>query len=168
VFVGLLGGRVAGVPTSFVVALAIVIVLGAAFWWLRFGRDLYALGSGERAAGVSGVDVLKTRTIAFGLSGGCSALCGLFLVSITMFSSPTLAGNMLLLSVVGAVIGGTAISGGVGGLVNAVIGALIVGWLRMAIVLLGLSPQTQNLVFGVATLLAVGLTTDRARLGVVK
>ena len=117
---------------------------------------------------MSGVNVVLIRTVIFAISATCAALGGLFLVSITTFSSPTLAGNLLLLSIVGVVIGGTAISGGVGGLVPAVVGGLITAWLRVVTVLVGVTPTAQNIVFGIMALIAVGLTTDRSKLGVIK
>lgn len=168
VVVAYLGGITGGLPNS-VIALAVVLVLLAlALRHLRFGRDVYALGTGERAALMSGVNVVLIRTVIFAVSAACAALGGLFLVAITTFSSPTLAGNLLLLSIVGVVIGGTAISGGVGGLVPAVVGGLITAWLRVVTVLVGVTPTAQNIVFGLMALIAVALTTDRSKLGIIK
>jgi ribose transport system permease protein len=166
--VSFLGGTTGGLPNSVLVLAVLIVVLGLAMRYLRFGRDLYAIGSGERAATMSGVNVIFVRTIIFAISAACAAIAGLFLVAVTEFSSPTLAGNLLLLSIVGVVIGGTAISGGVGGLLPAVIGGLMTAWLRVVTVLVGVSPTAQNIVFGIMALIAVGLTTDRSKLGVIK
>lgn len=166
--VNCLGRSLGGIPDT---AIALVIVVGSlalVLRFTRFGRDVYALGSGEKAALMSGVNVLATRTLIFAISAGCASLAGLFLVSVTSFSSPTLAGNLLLLSIVGVVLGGTAISGGVGGLLPAVVGGLITAWLRIVTVIVGVVPTAQNIIFGLAALLAVALTTDRKKLGVIK
>ena len=117
---------------------------------------------------MSGVRTVAIRTAIFSISAACAALGGLFLVAITTFSSPTLAGNLLLLSIVGVVIGGSAISGGVGGLLPAVVGGLITAWLRVVTVLVGVVPTAQNIVFGLMALVAVALTTDRSKLGIIK
>lgn len=168
VVVAYLGDSTGGLPNSVIVLAAVLVILALALRHLRFGRDLYALGTGERAALMSGVNVVLIRTLIFAISAACAALGGLFLVAITTFSSPTLAGNLLLLSIVGVVIGGTAISGGVGGLVPAVVGGLITAWLRVVTVLVGVTPTAQNIVFGLMALIAVALTTDRSKLGIIK
>jgi ribose transport system permease protein len=168
VLVGFLGRTTASVPNAVFVVLALTALLGVLMRFTRFGRDLYALGAGERAALMSGVRALRVRCLTFALSAGCSAIAGFLLVSITSFSSPTIAGNLLLLSIVGVVLGGTAISGGTGGLVSALIGGLITAWLRVITVLIGVTPTAQYIVFGVMALIAVGLTTDRGKIGVIK
>lgn len=166
--VNYLSGTTASLPNTAVMLVAMVAVLGLAMRFTRFGRDVYALGSGETAALMSGVDVRVTRTLIFSIASGCAAMAGLFPVSVTSFSSPTLAGNLLLLSIVGVVLGGTAISGGVGGLFAAVVGGLITSWLRIVSVIIGVAPTAQNIIFGLAALVAVALTTERNKLGVIK
>jgi ribose transport system permease protein len=166
--INLLGETAFNLPVTGFAVILLVVILAGALHWTRIGRDLYALGAGERAALMSGVRVVRVRGFAFGASAGCAALAGLALISVTQFSSPTLAGNLLLLSIVGVVIGGTAISGGVGGLWAGVIGGLITAWLRVATVILGVQPTAQYIVFGVMALVAVGLTTDRGKIGVIK
>jgi ribose transport system permease protein len=157
-----------GVPNSILTVIAVAVALGLLMRFTRFGRDLFALGAGERTALMSGVNTVRVRSAAFAISSGCAALGGFLLVSITSFSSPTLAGNLLLLSIVGVVLGGTAISGGIGGLASALIGGLITAWLRVLTVLVGVAPTTQYIVFGVMALIAVALTTDRTKIGIIK
>ena len=167
-FVTYLSDSTADIPNTVIALIVIIAVLGLMLRYLRLGRDIYALGTGERAAIMSAVNVVAVRTIIFAISAGCAAIAGLFLISITAFSSPTLAGNLLLLSIVGVVLGGTAISGGVGGLLPAVVGGLITSWLRIVTVIIGVQPTAQNIVFGLTALVAVALTTDRSKLGIIK
>ncbi|TCR88028.1 ABC transporter permease [Rhizobium sp. BK376] len=168
IFVSYLSNSTGDIPNTIIALIVIIAVLGFLLRYLRLGRDIYALGTGERAAIMSAVNVVATRTIIFAISAGCAAVAGLFLISITTFSSPTLAGNLLLLSIVGVVLGGTAISGGVGGLFPAVVGGLITAWLRIVTVIIGVQPTAQNIVFGLTALVAVALTTDRSKLGIIK
>lgn len=167
-FVTYLSDSTGDIPNTVIALIVIIAVLGLMLRYLRLGRDIYALGTGERAAIMSAVNVVAVRTIIFAISAGCAAIAGLFLISITAFSSPTLAGNLLLLSIVGVVLGGTAISGGVGGLLPAVVGGLITSWLRIVTVIIGVQPTAQNIVFGLTALVAVALTTDRSKLGIIK
>jgi ribose transport system permease protein len=168
VLVAWLTNGTSGIPNTVIALVIIIAVLGALLRYLRLGRDIYALGTGERAALMAAVNVVAVRTIIFAVSAGCAAVAGLFLISITTFSSPTLAGNLLLLSIVGVVLGGTAISGGVGGLLPGVVGGLITSWLRILTVIIGVQPTAQNIVFGLTALIAVALTTDRSKLGIIK
>jgi ribose transport system permease protein len=167
-FITLLSNTTFGVPNTGYAVIVVVALLALLMRYSRIGRDLFALGAGERTAVMSGVRTIRVRSFAFAASAGCAALAGLALVSVTEFSSPTLAGNLLLLSIVGVVLGGTAISGGVGGLWAGVIGGLITAWLRVATVLIGVAPTAQYIVFGIMALIAVGLTTDRGKIGVIK
>lgn len=168
ILIAIIGGSTAGVPNAFLVVLLVATLLGLLMRFTRFGRDVFALGAGERAALMSGVRAVRVRSLTFALSAGCAAIGGFLLVSITSFSSPTLAGNLLLLSIVGVVLGGTAISGGIGGLLSALVGGLITAWLRVITVLVGVTPTAQYIVFGIMALIAVGLTTDRNKIGVIK
>jgi len=168
IFVSYLSNSTGDIPNTVLALIVIIAVLGFLLRYLRIGRDIYALGTGERAAIMSAVNVVAVRTFIFAISAGCAAVAGLFLISITTFSSPTLAGNLLLLSIVGVVLGGTAISGGVGGLFPAVVGGLLTAWLRIVTVIIGVQPTAQNIVFGLTALIAVALTTDRSKLGIIK
>jgi len=168
VVIHFVSGTTWGVPNSALVVLAVLALLGGLMRYTRLGRDIFACGSGERAAALSGVNTLRIRIIAFSISAACGALGGMLLLSITTFSSPNLAGNFLLLSIVGVLIGGAAISGGVGGLLSGVIGGLMASWFSIATVVIGISAEAQNAVFGIMALVAGALTTDRSKIGIIK
>ena len=80
----------------------------------RFGRYSAAIGAGEAAAYASGVKVDRQKVIAFALSAGFAALAGVILAGRLASGSPTLANELLLPSIAAVVVGGTAITGGVG------------------------------------------------------
>jgi ribose transport system permease protein len=168
IIINYFAGKTFGMPNSILVVLGVVVGLGVLMRMTRFGRDIYAVGASERTAILSGVRTLRVRTLAFAISGAASALGGLLLLAQTSFSSPSFTGNLLLLAIVGVVIGGTAISGGVGGLSAGVIGGLIAAWLRVFTVVIGINPAAQGMVFGIMAIFAVALTTDREKIGVIK
>lgn len=159
---------VGGVPASFLLALGAIAALALAIRFLPFGRAVYAIGSAERAAVLSGVRTARVRVLAFALSGLFAGLAGWVLTAQTAFGSPTVGEQLLLPTIAAAVVGGTAISGGVGGLWAALLGALIVTTVQVGTTFVGLDPAVQQLVFGAAIIVAVGLTTDRRKIGVVK
>jgi ribose transport system permease protein len=160
--------KTVNVPNAILVVVGVVLLLGVLMRFTRFGRDIYATGAGEKAAIMSAVRTFRVRMLAFALSGACSALGGLLLLAQTSFSSPSFTGNLLLLVIVGVVIGGTAISGGVGGLFAGMVGGLIAAWLRVLTVVIGINPAAQGIFFGIMAIVAVALTTDREKIGVIK
>ncbi|WP_180735444.1 ABC transporter permease [Paraburkholderia sp. PGU19] len=157
-----------GIPHCVFIVLIVWMLLVFAMRYLKLGRHVYALGIHERAAVMSGVDALKTRVVVFALSALCASMAGVLYVSQTLFSSPTLAQTMVLPAIVGVVLGGTAISGGVGSIAMSIVGGLTAAFLRIASVVIGLPPTTQDIVYGLVVLAAVALTLDREKLGIVK
>src|ERR1043166_2752337 len=89
VIIAWISGTSWGVPNSAFVVLGVVVVLALLMRFTRLGRDIFATGSAERAARMSGVRTLRVRILAFTISGACAALGGVLLLSISSFSSPT-------------------------------------------------------------------------------
>ncbi|MYA88111.1 MAG: ABC transporter permease [Boseongicola sp. SB0662_bin_57] len=159
----------AGVPHQ----LAIAIVLLAVAWFLQtrtsFGRALKAVGSGELAAVASGLNVDRVKILAFAISGAFAGIAGLVFSVKLSGGDANLANGFLLLAIVAVLVGGTPLTGGVGGVINTAIGTLIVMVIRAAMVYLEVSATQQQMVFGVVLIVAIALTIDRSKLsGVVK
>ena len=163
-----LGGATARIPNGVMIVVGLCALLLMAMRWSRFGRDIYAVGASERAAVVGGVDVIALKTSLFAASAVAGALAGLLLLAGTEYSSPGMANNYLLPVVVAVIIGGTSISGGVGNVIGALVGALIVTALRMGIVLAGFNPAFQSILFGLVVLAIVTATLDRNKIEVIK
>lgn len=136
--------------------------------YTRFGRYSMAIGSGEPAALASGIDVEANKIVAFGFSGAFAALAGVMLAARLSSGSPTLANKLLLPTIAAVVVGGTAITGGVGGMGRTVVGALIVSTVQIGMTFLGVNIFAQQIVFGVALILAVCVTIDRGKMPIVK
>jgi ribose transport system permease protein len=136
--------------------------------YTRFGRYSVAIGSGEPAALASGIRVEANKIIAFGLSGALAALAGVMLAARLSSGSPNLANQLLLPTIAAVVVGGTAITGGVGGVGRTVVGALIVSTVQIGMTFLGVNIFAQQIVFGVALICAVCVTIDRGKMPIVK
>ena len=159
----------AGVPHQ----LAIASALLACAWFLQtrtsFGRALKAVGSGELAAVASGLNVDRVKILAFAISGAFAGIAGLVFSVKLSGGDANLANGFLLLAIVAVLVGGTPLTGGVGGVINTAIGTLIVMVIRAAMVYLEISATQQQMVFGVVLIVAIALTIDRSKLsGVVK
>lgn len=160
--------KVAGFPSAVLVALAVVAVIAAVMRLTPYGRWVEAIGHAEGAARLSGVPVSGAKIAAFAASGACAGLAGVLLVARTYSGAPSLGSTLLLPAVAAVVVGGTAITGGHGGILKTVIGALIIVVLRVGLGLIGVGPGPESIFYGVLTVAAVALTIDRAKLAVLK
>jgi ribose transport system permease protein len=126
----------------------------------KVGRDIYATGSHRHAATVSGVRVRFSLMIAFGFSGAFAALAGALLSFSLATGSATLGGDTLLQAASAAILGGVALTGGVGSAAGAALGALILATLNNGLSLTGANSATILLTNG-TVLLAVVLWDGR-------
>lgn len=122
-----------------------------------FGRWLYATGSNERAAALSGVPVKKVKTWIYVLSGFCAAAVGILLTGDLSSATPS-AGEFFELNAIAAVvIGGAALSGGRGTIRGTLIGAFVIGFLVDGLVIVGVSQFWQQIIKGAVIIVAVAL-----------
>jgi ribose transport system permease protein len=162
------GAWLFGVPN--VILIAIIAAIGGmlAQRYTRFGRYSAAIGAGEPAARAAGISVDPHKIIAFGLSGAFASLAGVVLAARLSSGSPDLANQLLLPAIAAVVVGGTAITGGVGSIGRTVVGALIVSIVRIGMTYTGVNIFAQQIVFGAALIFAVFVTIDRSKLPIIK
>lgn len=161
-------GSLLGVPAVVVVG-ALVALFGVVVQrYTPFGRYGMAIGAGEPAAWAAGIRVERNKIIAFGISGACAALAGVLLAARLSSGSPSLADQQLLPAIAAVVVGGTAITGGVGGVGRTAVGALIVSAVRIGMTFLNVNIFAQQIVFGAVLVLAVCVTVDRGKIPIVK
>src|SRR6218665_898214 len=132
------------------------------------GGALKASGAGEPAAIASGLRVDAYKIAVYGLAGAISAFAGLLFAVKLAGGAPNIAEGFLLPAIVAVLIGGTPLTGGVGGVLNTLIGALIVAVIRTAMVYLDVPATAQQIVFGLVLIVAIALTIDRSKLAMVK
>jgi ribose transport system permease protein len=161
-------GTVFGIPNVIIVGLIVLAFAHTLQAHTRFGRYSAAIGAGEPAAYASGVKVDRQKIFAYILSAGFAALAGVILAGRLSSGSPTLAAEMLLPSIAAVVVGGTAITGGVGSIWRTLVGSLIISVVRIGMTFLGVNIFAQNIVFGAVLVLAVAITIDRSKIPVVK
>ena len=157
-------GKLFGVIPVPAIIMFIVIIL-AAFLMRRsvLARYIYAVGGSERAALVSGVRINRVRTIVYMISGTLAGLGGIIVGTNLAVADPTVATGLELDVITAAVIGGASLSGGVGTALGALLGAIIMGVLRNAFVMLHVSGYWQLVVMGVFVILAVAVDNLSAK-----
>ena len=159
-----------GVPNAF--WLAAVIVGGGILVsrYTHFGRGVLAIGNNETIAHNTGMPVNSIKIIAFTLAGCLSALAGILATMQLGSGSPDMGSGQLFTVIPAAVIGGTALSGGEGGIMRSAVGVFLLIMLNNGLVLAGVNPNYQAGVFGailIAAIVAVA-RPDRGRLKIAK
>jgi len=144
-----------GLPIPLLIAIGVAIIMTFVAKRLRFGRYVFAQGGNPEAAELSGVNTKFMTVAIFSVMG---MLCGLAAaISTARLNASTNATGTLdeLMVIAAAVIGGSSLNGGVGTIVGAVLGALVMQSLQSGMVLLGFDAPLQNMVVGVVLVFAV-------------
>jgi ribose transport system permease protein len=123
----------------------------------RFGYRAQALGSNPEAARLGGIPVDRTRILVLVLMGAVSGLAGAAFLGFRQAIDPVTGGDYLLPVVAAVIIGGTALSGGRGTILGAVIGALIIQVITTGILFLGVDVKWSTFVTGAVIIVAVAI-----------
>lgn len=167
-FLTVYGGRTAGIPNAAIIAAVIVIITFVIFNYTVFGRQVRAIGGGERVSILTGIKVDRVKILMFTLLGLLCGLAGL-LQSARVYAATAQLGEGLELDVIAAVVvGGTPLTGGVGSIQGTILGAFITTILSNGMNMLGVDPFLQNIVRGVVLIAAVFITIDRSKIGIIK
>ncbi|CAN7753234.1 MULTISPECIES: ABC transporter permease [unclassified Ensifer] len=161
-------GRTWGVPNELLISAVLLCICLFIERRTTLGRALKAVGAGELAAAASGLNVARYKILAFAISGALAAIAGLLFAVKLSGGAPTIANGFLLPAIVAVLVGGTPLTGGVGGVLNTVIGTLIVAVIRASMLYFEIDATQQQMVFGIVLIVAIALTIDRAKLRTVK
>ncbi len=161
-------GDTLGIPNVVYLAGLILLATYVLEVYTPFGRYVKAIGAGERATAVSGINIDKYKTLAFTLCGTLAAVSGILLAARMAGGSARMADGFQMKAIAIVVLGGTAVSGGVGGVLRTLVGALIVVVLEVGMVMIGVNPWFKQAIYGAIIILAVALTIDRQRIAIIK
>lgn len=148
-------GRLAGVPIPALILLTTLAVSFITLHYTPFGRCLYAIGSNEDAARLSGVPVRRFKAVAYLISGLLAALAGLVYSSQLSVGTPVAGQAYELDAIAAVVVGGTSLFGGRGSVLGTFVGTLIIGVLANVLNLTGVDPYVQQLFKGALIVVAV-------------
>lgn len=151
------GGAVAGIPNYVWYALALTALMW--FLWNKttFGKNMFALGSNEEAARVSGVNVFLTTVAVFALAGAMYGYTGFIEAARIGSNTPNTGFNYELDAIAACVIGGVSFVGGIGKISGIVIGVLLLRLIFVALPLIGMDQQLQYAIKGGIILVACAL-----------
>jgi ribose transport system permease protein len=156
-------GRTYGIPHSFVVFIAVAIVMGIVLHRSVFGRYLYAVGKNEEAARYSGIRTDRVVAAAYVICSGLAGLSSVYFVMYTRSISPASHGNFYeLYGIAAAVLGGCSLRGGEGSMFGIVLGAVLLQILQNLVNLLGIPSSLNFAVMGGVILVGVLLDQQLA------
>ncbi|WP_442785584.1 sugar ABC transporter permease [Actinacidiphila sp. DG2A-62] len=146
----------AGVPNALVIFLVTLVICDFVLRRTTFGRKVFAVGGGIEAARRAGISVAAVRISVFAIAGGFAAIGGLFLAAQTYTATLQAgSGNLLMLAIAAAVIGGTSLFGGRGNVWSALLGMLVIQSIQTGLDLLNMNQSIQYMITGAVLLAAV-------------
>jgi ribose transport system permease protein len=154
---------IAWIPVPLLIMVAAVVLVWLPFRRTVTGRNVYAVGSNEQAAYMSGLAIDQARLAAFTLAGFLAGCGGLYLAIQTSSGSADVpqAGAYTLNSIAAVVIGGTALTGGSGGAFGSLVGALVLRAISFNFRIFDVPPLLQPLFEGLVLLAAVSIGASR-------
>jgi len=164
----LVTGSVGPVQSVWIIGLAAFAVFYYVQRFTQVGRSIVYIGANERMSYLSGLKIDRGRIMAFALSGLGAAVAGIILAATLYSGYPALGGVYVLNSIATVVVGGTAMTGGAGGALNTLVGALIMGTINNGLTVIGVDVYAQQVFLGVLIIIAVAVTFDRQKIAVIK
>ena len=144
-----------GVPWSVLFYLLMMVIFILLLNRTTYGRHVYAIGSNAEAARLTGIRVNRDKVLAYMLCGLTAALAGVMLMARVRVGEPSGGKGYEMDALAAAVIGGTAMSGGVGNLVGTLAGVLVMAIMNNILNLVGADPNLQGVIKGLIILAAV-------------
>jgi ribose transport system permease protein len=142
-------------PSSLVILLAAAAILWVPVRRMRPGLALYAIGSSRPAAYLAGVDVPRSRILAYAYSGAFAGLGGLALTAASGLGDPNSGSIYTLNSVAAVVLGGVSLLGGVGGLIGPIAAAFVLTLVKTLMILRGVDQNYAQVIQGTLIVLVV-------------
>ncbi len=149
--------RYKGLPNVLIVMFALIALFVFITTRTTFGRRVYAMGGNEKASKLSGINTERMTFLIFVIMGALAALAGLIFAARLNVATPKAGLGFELEVIAACFIGGAAVTGGVGKIIGAVIGAFIIGVMNNGMSIMGVGIDWQQVIKGAVLMLAVFL-----------
>lgn len=153
------GGYVGWFPVPLILAIIVFVILQVFLKHTRTGRYIYAVGGNEECSRLSGINVSWIKILIFLISGLLCAVGSISLTARIISGQPLLGGEFTMQSLGATVLGGTSLTGGLGGVGNTVLGVLFIGFMTNGLNLLGVPTFVQRVVIGAVIIISVYMAT---------
>ncbi len=155
------GGSTLGLPHPLFALIALALIMSIVYRWTRWGQYVFAIGSNEEAATLTGIAVKPLKVSIYMFSAFTAGITGILMAGWLGSVTTNLGTAMELTVIAAAVIGGANLNGGEGTALGAVVGALLIEVIRNSLILLGISTFWQGMFIG--TFIVVAVSFDRIR-----
>ncbi len=156
-------GSIGPIPTLMIFNAVLLLIAGGVLRYTSFGRALFAVGSNPEAARLNGVNVAAVLLAVYAIAGLAAGLASIVQVGRLTGASPESDPALLMTVIAAVLIGGTAYTGGEGGVLGTMIGVLFLGVIQNGLTLSDVSSFWQGMVSGLILIGAVGLGMLRGR-----
>ncbi|UWP58581.1 ABC transporter permease [Ruminococcus gauvreauii] len=148
-------GYIGFIPFPVVIMILVLIITYIILAWTPMGRSLYAIGGNQAAALASGIRVKRSKFFACAFGGVCTGLAGILLMARMSSGQPAAGEGMEMDAITAVIVGGTSMSGGVGNILNTIVGSLIIGIIKNFMNLQNINSSFQDIVLGILICVAV-------------
>lgn len=149
-------GTVFGViPITVVFMIVMCVITHIILKYTKFGRYIYAIGGNKEAANAAGIQVRKTKWMAFIISGVFAAIAGMIMMGRLNAGIPSEGAGYETDAIMATVVGGTSFAGGVGTAFGTLVGSIIIGILNNIMNLMGVESYSQRIIKGFLIIIAV-------------
>jgi ribose transport system permease protein len=155
--------KLAGIPMPIWIMAGVFLIALYVQTRTYFGRDVYAVGGSAIAARLAGIRTARTLFVVYAIAGACAALAGAIGVGRVGAATPQVDTTLPLQAIAAVLLGGTALTGGSGGVGGTALGVLFIAVLQNGLSVSGVASDWQNVVTGV--ILVVAVLGDRVRFG---
>jgi ribose/xylose/arabinose/galactoside ABC-type transport system permease subunit len=152
-------GRIGGVPVPAIILLVIFIIVFIIMKYTRIGREIYAVGGNEESARLCGINIKKIKTIYLIAPQLMACVSAILISSQVMSASSQFGKGYEMTAIPSVIIGGAALSGGVGTVWGTFLGMIFLGVISNGMTILNVNEFTQYVVKGVLILVAVAVNT---------
>jgi len=159
---GVTGKLFGSIPIPLILLIVFIFIFYLILRYTSFGRSIYAIGGNETIALESGIYINRVKVWVYGVSGLLSGFAGIYLSAVMNSGDPLVGEPYILNSIAVAVIGGTSLVGGVGGILGILGSAYIYQLLNNILNLLAISTFYQYVVKGLVLIVALAITSSSA------
>lgn len=168
IFLHVFSARSFGVPHSAIITVIVAVIAVLFLDVAVIGREVKAIGGGERVAQLTGINIDRTKIFVFALTGILCGVAGVLQSARSMAATSQLGESLEMDAIASVVVGGTPLSGGIGAIHGTVLGVLIITILANGMNMMGVDPYIQNIVKGFVLIAAVFISLDRKKIGIIK
>lgn len=154
-FQAIANGDVVGVPNQVLIFLALLLIAYVILHRTQYGRKIFLIGVNRNTAEYSGIKSARLIMTTYIFSGVSASIAGILLTSYLGTAKPDFGADLTLPIITAVVLGGTSIYGGKGNVFGTALAALIIGFMKFGLTLVGINSQYQDIPVGILLILAL-------------